>query len=193
MAGPPDAEHGRLTMVFSGAGIPNGAVTTIGVRKGSGDIVNADLVPLAAAAKTLHGQIASNTVNLQHIELKRGPDAIGPTWTEVVNQPGAGNQAAAPPNVAILIRKELNDLSAKFSGRMYWPGAQEPDVNEAGNLTPTYQTGIQNALNAFQVAVRAAGFELVVFHEAGGIDLSGEVVRLALQNRVATQRRRLRR
>lgn len=193
MAGPPTRSDARLTMVFIGGSAPSKAVCTLGLHKDSGDFTNADMAPLVDAVKPMHGLLSTSSCRLDLIELKVGPEAIGPTYTANVGYLGLGLSASVPPNTAVLIRKELADISAKFAGRMYWPGMPEDKVDSSGSLDTAWVSQAQTATDAFMTDLEEAGVTPVVFGSAPGVSPVTHVSRLTVIAIAATQRRRLRR
>lgn len=193
MAGPPDQAHARLTLVFSGTAVPTGAVTTLGLRAEDPPFTAGSLSFLVPLCTEVHKDMSTIECVLDHIELKRGPEEIGPTWTAPVGVAGSGTGGATPPNVATLVRKELENLSAKFSGRMYWPGPGEGSIDPSGKISSVLLGFMQPAMNVFYDGLVAQGFQPVVFTAPGVIAASTDVSAFRVQATVATQRRRLRR
>jgi hypothetical protein len=193
MAGPSSANEGQITIVFGGVNIPTGAVCTLGLKSQDPDLDSDFLNPISDAVKKLHGELSTSMVLVEKIELKRGPNETGPTWEIAVNHPGHATGPTVPPNTSLLIRKELEDVSAKFSGRMFWPGAAENQVDDRGIISEAYMGYISAALGTFRADLELAGLSPIVFHGPKLAQAWSTVWSFSCQSRVATQRRRLRR
>jgi hypothetical protein len=181
-------------MVFSGSGMPTGGVCTLGVTKDEGALTSDDLVALADLMKPAQLAASCATCVLSHIEMKLGPNATGPTYFHSVNQPGGFSSNQAPPNVCTIIEKQLANMSARFSGRMFWPGPPEGDITEAGRLGGPLQQGIQTAWTGFQYGAANLGITAVVFSRSPAHPADFSLVEsFQVQSTVATQRHRLRR
>lgn len=193
VAGPPSPMYGQLTVVFAGTGVPHGAVCTLGLMSTSGDLDESVMEPLAAAVKVLHQSLSTAAVTCVEIELKRGPEASGPTWLYRVAEAGGQSGESVPPNVALLVRKQLPNLSARFSGRMFWPGQPETQVNGSGEVSVLALGNYGNALDDFMEALHSAELDPVVFGTGPGVDPVTTVSTFVPQAVVATRRLRLRR
>lgn len=113
--------------------------------------------------------------------------------------PLAGTNVLSPPpnNTAVLVRKQTALGGRRNRGRMFIPpfNLSELNVNGAGVLASSFQTGMAGALNDLEAELTdAAGpFEsLALFHSSAPFDAT-VVSNLVLQTRVATQRERMRR
>lgn len=191
--GPASAQQAQLTAVFYGPGVPNGAVCTCGLMSTEGDITAETANSLVGPWGAWHSAAASQDVGLGHIEVKVGPEASGPTYTAEVQLPGSINSPSAGPNVAMLIRKQVSGVSARYSGRMYWPGIPESLTTFGGAIAPSSVTSLQNSADELMNALSGLNLLVVVFSklEQGGQPLI--VNRLVVQGTTATQRLRLRR
>lgn len=110
---------------------------------------------------------------------------------------GTGAFSCPPNNTAVLVRKQTGLGGRRNRGRMFIPpfNLSELNVNNAGVLASTYQTGMATALNNLEAELTdAAGpFEsLALFHSAAPF-VATTVSNLVLQTKVATQRERMRR
>jgi hypothetical protein len=120
-----------------------------------------------------------------------GPDDTGPSALHSAVEPGAGDSAAAPPNVSVLVRKNTALGGRKGRGRMYIPGVAEADSDGAGVMSSVRQAAWQAQADTFLVAAALGGLAGVVLHEDATTPTP--IISLAVDGRVATQRRRLRR
>jgi len=194
MAGPSSASQAQLTMVFSGSGMPTGGVCTLGIYTTAEELTPEVLGDLADLIKPCHLAASCATCVLSHMEMKLGPNATGPTFEVSVNQAGGFSSNQAPPNVCTIVEKQLAGLSARFSGRMFWPGPPEGDLTESGRLGTPLQQGIQTAWNGFLTGAEALGVTPVVFSRSPAAPNPYTFVEsFQVQSTVATQRHRLRR
>jgi hypothetical protein len=111
----------------------------------------------------------------------------------------AGGQALVtpPPNVTMLIKKVTPARGRRGRGRSYWPGTLgEDDIEETGILAPGVVTGWQGLFNQWTADLLASNVGQVVLQDSEGVTppLSPPpgVSAFTVQDKVATQRRRLR-
>lgn len=193
-------------LFFTGNAAPTGAAITFAGRDVGGSTSAAGIAGIIA---TTWGTNLDNETNslltLGTVRVKKGPMEDGPFG--VVNTANTGNKAAsaASPNVAYLVRKNTALGGKKGSGRLYMPGVAEADVNENGDLVAARLTALQSAWQNFHAALQTATVPMYLAHSHGTyVNTKGqtitvpaitpsEVTSLSLDNRVATQRRRLRR
>lgn len=193
MAGPPTLADGQVTVVFGGSAVPTGAVCTIGLQNTLGEFPSNALNTIAPLIEAFHGKAAVNTCSISRFELKIGPEATGPTYTQASVKAGEGVSQGVAPNTATLIRKELFGLSGRFAGRMYWPATPEDQVGVDGLVGGAYLSIVQTAADTLLSSLTTAGYEPAVFSSSVLIPPVQMVERFSVQSRVATQRRRLRR
>lgn len=189
MAGPPTAAYGQVTVIFSGSNVPTGAACTFG-----GTEVDGSPSLFLETCEGMFGNFISalsvSQCTINEIRYKIGPEATGPTYVRATNLTGDQGSDAVAPNTALLIRKHVPGRSARFSGRVFWPGVSDTDLNPGGTLTGPAITRIQTACDNLWTSMSNAGFVPRVFSE----DRPPEpVLDFVLQPRTATQRRRLRR
>lgn len=119
---------------------------------------------------------------------------IGPDPAKPIT--GGSSVAAAPPNTSILVSKNFPRHVGQRSGRFYLQGVPEDVINEDGVLSPSYVSDVQDVVDAFLAGVTGFGENnLCVVHFSAPNDTTGVVTQVksfTVQNRVATQRRRLR-
>lgn len=97
---------------------------------------------------------------------------------------------AAPPNVALLLRKDTGLAGRPNRGRMYLPGIPEAEFNVAGSLVPTFVADANVAAEAFFDKLVADDVPLLLHHR--GPNTFTAVSSLTADGVVATQRRRVR-
>lgn len=109
---------------------------------------------------------------------------------------GGNNFPMPPPNVATLVRKVTSGRGRRAQGRMFLPGlVSETDIDNAGFIDPTARATLQGRLDDWLDALLAPGFQMAILHGSEGETPAGPpniVTGLALQPKVASQRRRLR-
>lgn len=189
MAGPPTAAFSQLRVRWEGTSLPYGALTTHGITTPTGPFADVQLA-IADFAGILLEQL-SGDVNIPYIDWKVGPEATGPTFRQVVGLAGDLAKPTAPPNATILVRATVAGVSGRFAGRFNLPGADETQIDGAGNLFDVYGGEINNKVDDAYEALAAVGGDPVVFSEAGGDPRPVEAFNVQLK--MATQRRRLRR
>jgi hypothetical protein len=107
---------------------------------------------------------------------------------------GGGSLASPPPNCAVLVKKSTDLGGRRGRGRMYIPWCLlGTNISEAGVIAAGSITTIQNAVNAWRTALTTRAVPLVLLHRPGksAIQPPSPVTNLAVDNRVATQRRRV--
>lgn len=120
--------------------------------------------------------------------------STGPvTYDAPTVQVGSITAAPMPLNCAVLVSKRTNVGGRRGRGRLFappiYPG--EANVNGIGVIDSTYISNLSIAWNAFRVACIDDNLQPVLFHATApftGSNINSFVV----ENRIATQRRRLR-
>jgi hypothetical protein len=138
------------------------------------------------------GAACCDQYTFRGVRLRVGP---GPPYalTEAPrNLVGTWSVAPLPQNVAILVRKNTASAGREHRGRMYFPPilAGEGDVSANGMISSVLQAGI-----APFMAALFANLDPVILHDAaqlGGAPAPTPITQFVLDQRVATQRRRLR-
>lgn len=179
-----------------GVGLASGITPSVAATNNILDVMTARIGPLLGASyvtrgsHVLWGQDAPDDVRI---------DGTGGT----VNGTGS---APLPNNTAMLVKKSTTEGGRRGRGRMFIPGIQEASVDDAGVIAAATRTLYQTELNTMlanlvglpEVAA-AALFRPARAAGPGGVPpfLPGlppaQIVGLTLDQRVATQRRRMRR
>lgn len=188
--------YSQVNLKFTGAAVPRGAEVTFGVANttflsptGVAALVEDSLGDFTAWASF------SNLAKITSILVKNGPNATGPFAEVPANSGGTGTSEAAPPNVAVLVRKHTAYGGRAGSGRFYFPSPLDNVVDGAGNLLSGTRTALQNAFDAFAMSLDANLIPLVLLHGPNspiGDSAPTPITGLNVDSRVATQRRRLR-
>lgn len=194
---------GQCTHIFAGSSLDTGAAVVFGFEHDS------STVPETAAA-ALHDAWGDeimpqlvNVVQLTQTIVKFGPDDVGPSAEFNAVVTGGDASPGAPANTAYLVTKTTALGGRRGRGRMYLPGVDETEVGGDGVVTPAKLTGLDTAIQAWFARVIALPWlgSLQLLHEPsapGTENPSPEppptaIITLTVQQKVATQRRRLRR
>ena len=124
----------------------------------------------------------------------------------VAGEPVVGARAdGAPPQVSVLVRKNVSNAPRGRSWRMFLPPPGDADISGVGLLTATYSNLVQAALDAFRddideedgPGVSRMNLCCVSYPRSSSGEVTGpgtayDLTSYAVQERVATQRRRLR-
>lgn len=105
----------------------------------------------------------------------------------------AGGAAGAPlpPNCAYLASKRSGLVGRANQGRMYIPGCTEAEVGNDGIVTPAFITTMQTDLTDFIADLTTAAMPMVILHDTVGV-VPVPVTTLSMNQKIATQRRRMR-
>jgi hypothetical protein len=178
-------------MHFDGPGLPFPAAVVFGFDP-SGSPDPADL------AEVIHGGWTGSILEEQNAAcdlvgctVKLGPNSTGASGTFSSTETGGNAESGCTPNVAILVTKNTGLGGRRGRGRMYIPGVTEDGVGAVGQLAEATQEAFQDQCNAFLVLMTLAGLPVVLLHSDATTPTA--VTSLSVSNRVATQRRRLRR
>lgn len=121
------------------------------------------------------------------------PITVEGTATEV----GQNNVTSPSPNVALLLRKRTARGGRRGRGRMFLPWAiAETSIDEAGNVDSGVVSAYTTGATSFLGWLDTNDAPMVILHSLGGSTAPGvpdTVTDFFCDNRVATQRRRLRR
>lgn len=140
----------------------------------------ANIVPLASAAAVYQGVIVTE-------------ETKGSKYETTANISGGGSGGALPPNTTYLIRKSLSGTSK--SGRLYFPGVAESQVDDGGNVASGIITAFNSAWATFYDAVKDGGTNVLAvkgFVGGGPTPNYYPITEFNCDGKVASQRRRLR-
>lgn len=154
-----------------------------------------------AFAAMLMGRVADD-YRLEVVTLYVGQDGGPPAIYESTRASVAGGISAAPlpQNCSWLIRKRTSAAGRRGRGRMYLPGVAEGVVDPVGQIdsgeVATTQTWADNWLDELLVpTLGGPALPPVVLHRSEGIGVEPPptpITALQVDDRIATQRRRLR-
>lgn len=188
--------YGQLAIAFNCAGKTTDFVTTIGV-----DLrVISDLPTVLDSIRGIWvaGGACLNPTNILADYRVNGWTLTWQTDTgPVIATRGAEGQgtlsgAAPPPNCSYMVRKVTARGGRQGRGRMFFPPlwTSESNVDAAGNLTSVARNAIQITIDDVMTDWLATTFPPVLLHSDA--DAPDDITSLALQQTLATQRRRLR-
>lgn len=134
--------------------------------------------------------------------MRYGPLGEGPVGESIRNDGGTASGVSIPNNCAFLVRKITGFGGRKNRGRIYLPGGylDHTHVGSGGGIDPSEVSGAQDLMDTFFTTLTTAAAFLnppYLFHgrdESADPDLFQPTVMTAfqVQNRIATQRRRMR-
>jgi hypothetical protein len=183
----------QVNLVFGGSDFPEGAQVVFGVDVATYVGTAQDAADDIAAI--VNSRLASQWGGLtlfEEVRVKFGPVASGAYAVSAGGGGGSGAGTNVTANTAVLIRKATQFGGRQNSGRMFWPWVSEGNVTGAGFVAGGTVTALQNAMNLFLSDLAAADLSLALLHS--GVSPEPQLVTsLAVQSKVATQRRRLRR
>jgi hypothetical protein len=179
-----------VNLHFTGGPLPHGAQCTFGVdNNGASATAVATAVSAAITSSSLLANL-SDSVTISTIHVKLGPNATG-AFVDLANaQTGGDNGATISPNVTLLVKKTTTLGGREGSGRMYWPGLGEGQVDEAGNIDGSTLSALQTKFSDFSSDMTTAGYPLFLLHNSATAPTG--ITGLQVQSVAATQRRRLR-
>jgi hypothetical protein len=106
---------------------------------------------------------------------------------------GAGTSDPAPINCALLVKKVTGLSGRKNRGRFYYPDVFADVVSPAGVLSPAAVIDYQAAVLDWFGTLAAVGvLDGAVLLHTDPLDTPTPVLQVIVQNKIATQRRRLR-
>ncbi len=192
----PDSTYYMVNHIFSGAGYPRGAQVTYGYKATGGTPNASQLAALlsTAWASNMMPQL-STSLTLTSTRVKQGPDDTGPFAFAGAAVAGQISGNSDSPNVAALVKKNTALGGRKNAGRWFLPGLSETFTDPGGLITGSFLANLQGACTAFLADIEAMGTSttgfMVLLHEDDATAPT-QVVSLSVQEKVATQRRRLR-
>lgn len=184
--------HAELQFLVTGDAEP--MLSTFGLKLDGGANVATANSLMAAFATPFATQLATVT-KLTGLKLTVGDDGDPLVYQSSSATASFSGGTALPQNCAFLVRKRTASGGRRNRGRMFLPGCNDNLVDELGNVTSAGQTSLQTACTAFLTAVQAVASveEMVILHTPTvETPLPTVVTSLAIDPRIATQRRRLR-
>lgn len=93
------------------------------------------------------------------------------------------------PGVCYIIDKNTSVAGRKGKGRMYLPGVTEAEVDDAGRVTSSMRTELNNAFAAWKTQVAAANFQQFLLN-AEGVGIGTPISTMTANTFASYQRRR---
>lgn len=190
---------GNLTFVMTHVGDSEPMMTAIGVDPAGTSLDGPGIAQSAYAlwAAQWLTQQPGNLV-LEEVRYSVGQDGTDPlTYVYQGTDNGNGGSAYLPQNCALLVKKQTALGGRRGRGRMYIPYLlTENYVDPVGNIDPTYVGGLQDIADDFYDGLVSADLQPVLLHDPGGFGVEPPptpILQLSVDNKIATQRRRLRR
>lgn len=182
--------YAQVTHNFVTSGIGRRAAITYGVQLEGTDFGETRAANLYTAFQT--EVMPQLTTNLLHagVTIKYGPTATGAFFEHAGTGVGGKSGEGMSPNNAYLVRKRTALGGRANRGRLYLPGVDENNVNEAGQVGDTASGLIQDAIDDWEAALETIEMPMVILHTGSGDPTP--VTSLIVDNTLATQRRRLR-
>lgn len=187
--------YAQVNLIWGGVYLPFGAQTTFGI------VVDGILGDPSADAATIKATVVdhflenmADGVLLESVDVKYGPNNVGPTGSSASGAAGTIAGTGLSPNVTWLVTKNTAIGGRQGRGRMYIPGLVEGNVDGAGAITGGIVAAFQADLTQFLADMAGDGFDLVLLHsEDSPAEDPYPITSLTVQATAATQRRRLRR
>lgn len=187
---------GQITYILGGTGLLTGAVCTMGFE-------NTGAQTALACAQDAHARwdadlmpSLASSVQHQATLVKLGPDSTGASAVVTGAVTGGAGATSVSAAVCFLVHKQTNLGGRQGRGRMFIPGPLEAAVAPDGAIAAGTMTTVQAALTALIADATIDGMPFALLHDLnkGQILLSPtDLTGLALDSKVATQRRRQRR
>lgn len=183
--------YGEATFEYSGAGLNYPAANTLGFQNVAVDTATDIAVSLGALWATNVMPELSNTITLDTVTVKLGPDDVGPTGISTPNQAGGSSGTQAPSNVTYLIKKVTAVGGRQGRGRLYLPGVTEASVGGDGVIDSNKVDDLQDAFDDVLSGMAGADLPAVLLHSDNTVPY--QLTGFQVQPLAATQRRRMRR
>lgn len=178
--------------MHSQEGVSQPAVVTIGFRY-LGDDFEADHINVTNGWTVRMMPFLGSPITFLGAKYSTNLGTVAETTRAV---PGGVSVPTAPYSVAYLIHKHNFTVGRRGNGRMFLPGVNEGAVNAAGFIAPAEYTPLQAGMDALYEGFVTDNFQPVLFHGPGAGSAtppSSFVTSFGVDQRVATQRNRLRR
>lgn len=183
------AGYAQVTFHFSGPTRTGRAAAVLGINTGT----SSDLAELAEwASNAFYDNIRPGMHQAFTLQRVVAEDMIYSGEYLTLSGEGSRTGDLAPPQVSVIVSKGTALKGRMFRGRTYWPGLLlDGDVLDDGSLVGTRQLAIQTYMDEFWDDMSSThAVNQYLLHNAEvaptPVDTYG------VQNKVATQRRRLR-
>lgn len=184
--------YGQVNLFFVGAALPRNAQIAIGIDNNLGGSALTVASTVGGAWVTHIMPLLPAVMTLEKVKCKLGPNDTGPEASWASGVPGGlDDEEPMPPNVAILVNKLTAIGGRKNAGKIFVPAFPESDSDGGGLLTVARLGAWQGAMDDFVDTLDTSTVPMVVLHSDATTPTV--VTDLSVQQRLATQKRRLRR
>lgn len=137
--------------------------------------------------------VTVNTWGIQQTEVVVNTGGVLSEATDFTSLVGTVAGPPASPQVAALMSKVTGLIGRHYRGRTYWPGLAVSQLDGDGAIIQAGPLAAWNtAVQSWMATLHTAGLDLCIFHRLTTVPPT-PVVNVAIEGRVATQRRRNRR
>lgn len=189
--------YGQMNILFGGQMAPYGAQVTFGVDVSAytGDVLQAATDAFGEVNASNFDSMMDNDSRIEGVLMKFGPNDDGPSAEYLQTVVGTGGASGGNPAAAILFHKITARGGRRGRGRGYWPCIIKAAYTDDGQVPSGTQTSWNGILTSFLNGMAAADLPLVLLHSdvVPESDAPEPILQLRVDNRIATQRRRLRR
>ena len=186
--------YGQARLIWSLAGDVEEVVTTFGY-------FNANPRDASVAATLIYNQFVdnftaadmSNAWSFLGVEVTQNVGGVMFAGEQRATVAGSNAAAPLPQNCALLVKKQTSQGGRQGRGRGYFPSAylMEGDVSAIGIITAGVVTALQAKFTAFLADLDTATIPMTLLH-SDPLNVPDDVTALVVDNRIATQRNRLR-
>lgn len=187
----------QINLRFTRVGDPEPMLTSMAALIEAFDpVTGPDDLSAAVGTSDMMG-ITTNDTSYVGLECVIGTgDPSEPITLESIQNTGTGSSTnpPLPENCALLVKKVTLRGGRKGRGRCYWPDVQIAHVGDAGGITGSDLTAYQTAWDDLITAIEGVDgiTSLVLLHSADEDGDPDVITSWIVQNKIATQRRRLR-
>lgn len=183
------AGYAQVTFHFSGPTRTGRAAAVLGMDTGA----SSDLTELATwASNAFYDNIRPGMHEAFTLQRVTAEDMV--FSGEYLTLSGEGDRSGdlAPPQVSVIVSKGTALKGRPYRGRTYWPGLlNDSDIFDDGTIQGARQLAIQNYMDDFWAEMTSVGSaQQYLLHNTEIAPTA--VASYGVQNKVATQRRRLR-
>ena len=150
-----------------------------------------DFAAVVGELEGLQGNISAGCT-LDHVTFNLGSsDPDNPTHDEASGAPGLSSGVVHGLATAILVQKRSLSGGRRHRGRVFYPGAEKNGVGSDGIIDSGVVTGLQTNWDDMVTGMQGLGYAPNLFHNTAPFTPTG-VSEFSVQNKIATQRTRLR-
>lgn len=185
----------QANLIFTGAALPTHAEVTFGIDVSSFAGEPADAAAQIATDWSSAGMDAAyvGDVTLNEVRVKFGPNDTGPFGSVFPGIDGSAANPAVPANTSLLVNKQTAMGGRVGRGRFYLPGVPSNQIDADGQVHSGFLGTIAGHLSDFLSKLGTDDLAMVLLHGESHATLgTALVLQLIPQNKLATQRRRLR-